>query len=121
MENIGYLKILDQFLMHVRLSKSIIDARPIPGDPASDHDPIILKLQFKKKRRGIGAPKSTKVRITWDNLDNPKIAIEFDQMAMANLRELRSKGIPSVKAFLKAIVRAVEQTCAKEMAVKKGC
>jgi hypothetical protein len=57
----------------------MIDARWIIGGSASNHDPIILKLQFKQKRRGITAPKATKVRITWDKLDNPETAIKFEE------------------------------------------
>ena len=59
----GQFKTLDHFLTHVRLSERIIDVKRIVGGPASDHNPIILKLQFKQKRRGIAPPKRTKMRI----------------------------------------------------------
>ena len=113
-------KTLDHFLTHVRLSERIVDAKRIQGGPASDHDPIILKLQFKQRRRGIAPPKLAKPRITWDKLDDPETATEFEELAMANIRCLTSKGIPSAKAFLKAIVKAAEQTCAEDEVVKKG-
>jgi hypothetical protein len=38
-------------------------------------------------------------------------------MAMANMRESPSKGVPSAKAFFKAIVRVAEQTCAENETV----
>jgi hypothetical protein len=33
------------------------------GGPASDHDPIVLKLEFKQKRRGIAPPKLSRMPI----------------------------------------------------------
>jgi hypothetical protein len=112
---------LDHFLTHTRLSERIIDTRRIVGGPASDHDPIILKLQFKQKRtRGIAPPKRTKMRISWDKLEDPETAEEFKQAVMESLEQLANKGIPSAKAFSKAIVEAAEKICPEDEAVKKG-
>jgi hypothetical protein len=107
--------------MHARLSKRIINPRRIVDGPASDHDPIsILKLQFKQKRRGIAPPKRTEMIISWDKLEDPETAEEFEQTARENLKQLASKGIPSAKAFSKAVVEAAEKTCPEDEAVKRG-
>jgi hypothetical protein len=90
------------------------------GGPASDHDPIVLKLEFKQKRRGIVQPKLSKTGITWDKLNDQETAAEFQEVAMANLRELTSKGIPMAKAFSKTIVKAAEQTYTEDAPINKG-
>jgi hypothetical protein len=91
------------------------------GGPASDHDPIVLKLQFKQKRRGIAPPKMETTRITWDRLDDQETATEFKELAMANIKNLTSEEISSAKDFSKkAIVEAAEQICAEDAIIKKG-
>jgi hypothetical protein len=52
-------------LTHIHLSKRIIDAKHIiVRGPASDHDLIILQLQFKQKRKGNLITKVAKIRVT---------------------------------------------------------
>jgi hypothetical protein len=60
-------KTVDHFLTNIRLSKRIVYVRPIMGGPVSHHDPIILKLQFKQKRKRNLPPKLAKVRISGTN------------------------------------------------------
>ena len=114
-------KTLDHFLTHTRLSNRIIDAKCIVGGPASDHDPIVLKLLFKKKKgTGVPPPRLTKIRVTWEKLDESETAMSFEQIAMEKIRNLTNNGIPSAKAFSKAIVEAAEETCAEDEPTKKG-
>jgi hypothetical protein len=44
---------LDYFLMHIKLSENVLDAKQIVRTPPSNHDPIILYLQSSQKKRDI--------------------------------------------------------------------
>jgi hypothetical protein len=81
-----------------------------------------MKLLFqKKKSKGVPPPKPTKIRVSWDKLDEPEAVATFEEAALKNIRSLTSNGIPSTKAFLKAIVQAAEETCREDKPIKKGC
>jgi hypothetical protein len=42
-----------------------------------------MKLLFqKKKSKGIPAPKQTKIRVSWDKLDEPEAAASFEEAAL---------------------------------------
>ncbi len=61
------------------------------GGPASDHDPIVLKLEFKQNRRGIAPPKLLRMRKTWNKLDGQETVAEFQQVVMTNLESPQAK------------------------------
>jgi exonuclease III len=113
-------KTLDHFLTHTKLSERIVDAKRIMGGPPSDHDPIILRLQFKRKKGGPSELKLKKPRISWEKLDDPKTAAEFKEVALMNIRQLTIDGLPTAKAFSKAIVKAAESTCLEDDPAKSG-
>jgi exonuclease III len=113
-------KTLDHFLTHVKLSEFICDAKRIVGGPPSDHDPIILRLQFAQRKKGFPAPETQKIRIAWEKLDNPLTAIEFRKLAKQNMKTLTDKGLPTAKAFSKALVTAAEHTCFEDDPAKSG-
>jgi hypothetical protein len=62
-------------------------------------------LQFKQKRKGVLPPKLAKIKVSWNKLDDLEVASQFEEVAMNNLRELMSKGIPLAKAFLKSVAK----------------
>ena len=115
-------KTLDHFLTHVRLSENIIDAKRIIGGPPSDHDPVILRLEFhsKKKKNGCDLPTFGKSKIAWNKLDDPDVESTFCEIATKKINLLISQGIPSAKAFSKAIVEAAESACVEDDPAKSG-
>jgi hypothetical protein len=53
-------------------------------------------------------------------LDNPKNAIKFKEVMMENIQQLINKGMPTAKAFSKAIVKASKSTCLEDDPAKPG-
>jgi hypothetical protein len=70
---------LYHFLTYIQLSKRIIGNKRTVGGPTSNHDPIILKLQFKQKRKGVPSPKLSKIRVAWDKIDDLEATVELEQ------------------------------------------
>jgi hypothetical protein len=53
--------------------------------------------------------------VAWNKLDQPKKEIKFKEVVMENIQQLVVKGMPTAKAFSKAIVKDAESTCLKEL------
>jgi hypothetical protein len=106
--------------MHTKLSERIINARHIMGGPPSNHDSIVLHLQFKRKKGDNTELRSKKTRISWNKLNDPKNAAEFKEIALENLRQLTIDSLPTAKVFSKVIVKAAKSTCVEDDPDKSG-
>ncbi len=82
-------------MTHTKLSEIILDAKRIIGGPPSDHDPIILHLQFSRKKTNDAPPKTQKPRIAWDKLDGPKKATKFKEIETKKIKHNVEKGAVS--------------------------